>query len=149
MGGSTYSGFCRTGRFNRAFSFVELMVSLALLLVLGVVVAKFVSAVESREQLELRKAREGVMLLKSALGAYSLDLDRPAPLSAEGGLEMLVREGYLDELPMDPWGNTYQYDAPGIYSGRGFDLYSLGPDGVVSGDDVVDWDLYGKVFRGG
>jgi len=137
----------RSSRSNAGFGFVEFIVNLVLFLVLATMVTRFVLAMETPEQRDLRKAREGVMLIKSALGAYSLDLGRPAPPSAEGGLTKLVEAGYFEHVPRDPWGNPYQYDAPAAHSGRGFDLYSLGPDGVVSGDDVVEWDLYGRVLR--
>ncbi|MCA9482205.1 MAG: type II secretion system protein GspG [Nitrospina sp.] len=133
---------------HSGFTFVEVMVSLVFLLVLGVLTARFVMAVETRKQVDLRKAREGVMLLKSALGAYAYDLQKPPPTSEEGGLGVLVKEGYLEAVPKDPWGNVYQYDYPGEISGRSYDLYSLGPDGTISEDDIADWNLYGKVYRG-
>jgi general secretion pathway protein G len=39
----------------------------------------------------------------------------------------------------DPWGNEYQYVAPGTRGGA-FDLYSLGRDGAPGGEDV-DTDI--------
>lgn len=42
---------------------------------------------------------------------------------------------------IDPWGNPYQYDAPGEHGE--YDLYSLGADGQDGGDgedaDVTSW----------
>ena len=137
----------KSGR-NAGFGFVEVMISLVFLAVLGGLVTKFILVVESEEERDLRKAREGVMLLKSALGAFVYDLDRPPPTAQEGGLAVLVKEGYLDEVPKDPWGSHYRYDTPATYSGRSYDLYSLGPDGKASSDDIADWNLYGKVYRG-
>lgn len=143
------SGIMRTGARQRRLGFVELAVILVFLTILGALVGRFVLAVESEDELKLRKAREGIMLLRSALGAYSYDLGRRSPLSEEGGLSLLVAAGYLEAVPIDPWGRPYRYDNPGRFSGRGFDLYSLGPDGVVSdADDVADWSLYGSIYRG-
>ena len=140
---------CVNVRCQRGFGFVELMVSLVFIGILGGLTVHFVMAMESDDEKRLRQAREGIMLLKSALGAYSYDLDKRPPLSEEGGLQVLVDAGYLEAVPTDPWGNLYQYDNPGQFSGRGFDLYSLGPDGVVSDtDDVADWALFGTVYRG-
>ncbi|MDZ7753607.1 MAG: type II secretion system protein GspG [Gammaproteobacteria bacterium] len=120
------------------FGFVEWAVILVLLLVLAAVSARFLMAVETPGQRDLRQAREGILLLKSALGAYALDLGRPMP----GSLMSLVEEGYFETLPEDPWGRQYRYELPGTRSGRGYDLYSLGPDGRIGGDDVVEWDLF-------
>ncbi|QPJ63798.1 MAG: prepilin-type N-terminal cleavage/methylation domain-containing protein [Candidatus Nitronauta litoralis] len=130
------------------FTFVEIMVVLVLFLVLGGLTARFFKLTPSIEDINLQKAREGVMFLKSGLGAYSFDLKKPPPSKKDGGLEVLVKAGYLSSVPTDPWGNIYQYDNPGKVSGRSYDLYSLGPDGKISEDDVADWNLYGKVYRG-
>jgi general secretion pathway protein G len=52
------------------------------------------------------------------------------------------KDGYLKKLPVDPWGNTYQYLAPG--SKGAYDLYSLGADGKEGGSDndadIANWD---------
>ena len=42
----------------------------------------------------------------------------------------------LSEVPLDPWGQEYVYRNPGKSNPSGFDLFSLGPDGVESEDDV-------------
>jgi len=42
-------------------------------------------------------------------------------------------------LPLDPWGRTYQYRCPGWMNPKGYDVWSLGPDGVVSADDIGNW----------
>jgi general secretion pathway protein G len=104
-------------------------------------------AVESVEEKQVRKAREGIMLMNSALSAFSFDLNRKIPTTEEGGLKLLVTEGYMDSLPKDPWGQDYQLDNPGQRSSWGYDLYSLGPDGAVSDDDIVQWDLYAGQFK--
>ncbi len=50
--------------------------------------------------------------------------------------------GYLDRLPVDPWGQPYQYVQPGLHGP--FDLYSFGADGRPSGQginaDVGNWE---------
>lgn len=42
----------------------------------------------------------------------------------------------LEALPLDPWGQEYQYNNPGKFKKGGYDLYSLGPDGTESEDDL-------------
>ena len=46
---------------------------------------------------------------------------------------------YLEKKPVDPWKNLYQYRSPGDYRDD-YDLFSLGRDGIESGDDVVNWE---------
>ena len=76
--------------------------------------------------------------------------------STEQGLQALVKKpasapvplnwkgnGYLEKLPKDPWGNTYQYLQPGL---RGeIDVISLGADGAAGGEgsdaDIGSWEL--------
>ncbi|HRZ87688.1 MAG TPA: type II secretion system protein GspG [bacterium] len=36
----------------------------------------------------------------------------------------------------DPWGRPYRYISPGLKNPELYDLSSLGPDGVVSADDI-------------
>jgi len=49
----------------------------------------------------------------------------------------------MDRLPKDPWGNDYQYLAPGVQGA--IDIFSLGADGQLGGDevnaDVGNWSL--------
>ena len=42
-------------------------------------------------------------------------------------------DGYLKDLPIDPWGYEYEYEYPG--ENGGFDLYTLGADGVEGGEE--------------
>ncbi|MDY6992576.1 MAG: type II secretion system protein GspG, partial [Pseudomonadota bacterium] len=51
--------------------------------------------------------------------------------------------GYLQRVPLDPWGFPYNYLSPGEHGE--FDLYSLGADGQPGGNDanadVGNWML--------
>lgn len=44
-----------------------------------------------------------------------------------------------EKLPGDPWLLLYVYEIPGTRSGKAYDFYSLGPDGIRSADDVGNW----------
>ncbi len=82
---------------------------------------------------------------RTGLAAYRLDT---GSYPAEG-LEALIRSPsgedqwrgpYLDNIPNDPWGNPYRYKFPGTRSNRGYDVWSLGPDGIDStSDDIGNW----------
>ena len=43
---------------------------------------------------------------------------------------------YMPSVRPDPWHHSYQYKYPGRRNPNGFDLYSLGADGVESSDDI-------------
>lgn len=67
--------------------------------------------------------------------------------TTEQGLKALVQQPSSDPkprkwkqlmktVPLDPWGAEYVYRNPGKLNPGGFDLYSLGPDGKESDDDL-------------
>ena len=48
--------------------------------------------------------------------------------------------GYIKaEALKDPWGQDFQYRVPGDHNPYGVDIWSLGPDGVESEDDIANW----------
>ena len=59
------------------------------------------------------------------------------PLQLQGTVRW--RGPYLEDLQglLDPWGNPYQYRAPGMRNKKGFDLWSYGPDGVAGTPDDI------------
>lgn len=119
------------------------------LLVVMVIIGLLVSYVAPRYFGQLSKSEVGVAKaqldsLTKAISQYRLDTGHFPP--NEAGLRALVKAPanerrwngpYLQrELPLDPWGNPYQYRAPG--RNGDFDLYSLGKDGKPggTGDDA-------------
>ena len=47
---------------------------------------------------------------------------------------------YVRNLPLDPWGNPFQYRFPAQNSRDGYDLWSNGPDGQPdTEDDIGNW----------
>jgi general secretion pathway protein G len=126
------------------FTFLELAVYAVLLSITLLLAGYFYRQVETEPERQLRIARADITLLGSALGAYTLDTGNPLPTAQTGGLDVLVQSGYLSAIPLDPYGNAYIYTVPGQYSGRPFEIHSLGPDGKQSEDDIISWNLYGK-----
>jgi len=58
---------------------------------------------------------------------------------------------YLDKMPVDAWGNEFEYLSPGVHNPQSYDLWSLGADGLPGGEglstDCGNWakedcDLY-------
>lgn len=130
------------------FSLIELLVVLVILgLLAGLVgpnVLKWISSANTDT------ARTQIEQFSGALDLYRLEVGR-YPTTAEG-LQALVQEPagvsrwngpYLKKgtVPKDPWGNEYQYRAPG--QNGDFDLYSLGADNAEGGEgenqDVLGW----------
>jgi general secretion pathway protein G len=98
-------------------------------------------------------AKVDISTIMQALKMYKLDNKRYP--TTEQGLQALVQrptsgpaatgwksDGYLEKLPKDPWGNSYQYLSPGLHGE--VDVFSLGADGQPGGTgedaDVGSWE---------
>lgn len=147
------AGACTRPRPREAgFSLLELMVVVVILSVLAAVI---VPRVMSRpDQARAARVEADLAALSSAVQLYRLDNFRYP--STEQGLAALVSPpaqppaapnwaagGYIDRLPMDPWGRPYQYLAPGVHGE--FDIFTQGADGVPGGQgadaDIGSWTL--------
>ena len=127
---------------------MEVLVVLVIIgMLAGFVGPKLFTKVDVARQ---QTAQTQVKMLKGALESLRLDTGR-FPTEAEGlailntppadeKLKSRWRGPYLDEaLPLDPWGNPYQYSLPGS-AGQPFALYSLGADGKRGGENF-DTDI--------
>ena len=128
----------RVRRTARAFTLVELLLVLVILAVLAmVVVPKFTGR---REQANDAAARAGLSNIATALDAFEVDYGRfPDSLDQlmnPPQTSTTARPPYLNKMPVDPWGNPFQYRNPGTHSNGGYDLYSWGPDGREGNDDI-------------
>ena len=133
---------------NQGFTLIEVMI---VVVILGILASIVVPRVMDRpEQARQVKARQDIRTLETALNLYKLDNFRYP--TTDQGLQALVEKpttepepknwksgGYMDRLPRDPWGNPYQYLAPGEHGD--FDLFSLGPDEQSDEDNVNSWEL--------
>jgi len=139
----------RRGPLGQAgFTLIEILV---VVVILGILAAVIVPKIMDKpEQARVAKAKTDIRALETALDLYRLD--NFAYPTTEQGLEALVTKpvgapepknwksgGYVKQLNKDPWGNPYKYLSPGAKSE--IDLYSLGPDGVSSDDDIGNWEL--------
>lgn len=87
-----------------------------------------------------------LMILKKHIEQYDSVVGHPP--SEEDGLGVFVHpprdpDGHLkwriqlyEALPLDPWHRPFVYRFPGRRNPGSFDLFSLGPDGVESDDDI-------------
>jgi general secretion pathway protein G len=125
----------------RGFTLLEMLVVLVIIgLLVGLVGPRLFGRVETSK---VQAAEAQVKLLRGAVETYRLDVGS-LPAGNEG-LDALAKAPndsvrqrwkgpYLDDaIPLDPWGNKYQYAVPGA-DGRPYALYSLGADGKRGGD---------------
>src|SRR5207244_12517704 len=142
------------------FTLIEILV---VIVILGILAALIVPRVMDRpDQARAPAARADIAAIIGALKLYKLD-NGTYP-STDQGLAALVKKpergdiprnwktgGYLDKLPVDPWGTDYQYLNPGI---RGeVDVFSLGADRKPGGEgvdaDIGSWQCCGCLPRRG
>lgn len=141
-----------SARAQRGFTLIEIMVVVVIIGVLGaLVVPQFMNR---PDQAKVTAARSDLKAIATALEIYRLD--NFAYPSSQQGLQALVTkpsgrklarswnpQGYLRQVPLDPWGTPYRYVYPGTRSNEGYDLFSLGSDGVAGGDglgaDLGNW----------
>ncbi len=128
---------------------VEMIVVLA---IIALVAALIVPNVIGRpDQARVTTATTDLRTIGAALKMYRLDNGNYP--TTDQGLKALAEkpsappvpanwsaEGYLPQVPVDPWGNPYVYKAP---VPGGFSLVSLGKDGQPGGQEL-DADLTGK-----
>jgi general secretion pathway protein G len=134
------------------FTLIEVMVVISILAILA---ALIVPKVMSRpDEARVVAAKQDIAALMQALKLYRLDNKRYP--TTEQGLQSLITKptlapvpenwklgGYVEKLPMDPWGKPYQYLNPGLHGE--IDVFSFGADGVTGGEgfdaDVGNWSL--------
>ncbi|HKB58697.1 MAG TPA: type II secretion system major pseudopilin GspG [Gallionellaceae bacterium] len=130
------------------FTLIEILVVVT---IIGILAVLIVPKVMNRpDEARVVAARHGISAIMLALRMYKMDNMRYP--TTEQGLQALVTKptippippnwkGYLDNLPMDPWGHPYQYLQPGLHGD--VDVFSYGADGVPGGEendaDIGSW----------
>lgn len=131
------------------FSLVEMLVVLAIAgMILGLVgprVMKHLGGAKSDTgKLQIEE-------LGGALDLFYLENDR-YPQTQEGLLALIENPAGLNKwngpylkkkkIPVDPWGNEFQYQSPG--QNGSYDLFSYGADNAPGGEgdnrDIVSWE---------
>lgn len=141
---------------EQAFTFIEIMVVVAILAILAALVVPRIMG--RTDDAKRTAAKVQIRNIEGALQLYKLD--NGIYPSTEQGLKSLVEKpsvgvipkkwklgGYLPKLPEDPWANPYKYLSPvqrGEYKVE-YEITSLGTDGEVGGEgvnaDITNWNL--------
>ena len=133
------------------FTLIEIMVVVVILGILAAIVAP--NVISRIDDAQINRAKQDVRAIESALHLYRLDNFRYP--STDQGLEALVNRpadpsirnwregGYLEKVPMDPWGQQYNYLHPG--QNAEFDVWTYGADGQPGGEgidaDIGNWTI--------
>ncbi len=135
---------------NAGFSLVEILV---VLVIMGLLISVVAPTVLNRaDEARVAKVQADFKNIETALKMYRLD-NYVYP-TTEQGLQALVeastldpeprnfkKGGYLEDVPLDPWGRPYLYVSPGEHGE--VDIYSLGADGLTGGEeqslDLGNW----------
>lgn len=131
-----------------AFTLLEMMVVLLIIALIIGSVAVMVQGIEGNAQQVTTSGK--IKALETALTSYKIsNLMYP---TQEQGLEALVSRPSVEPKPrrwsavmkpdglMDPWGRRIAYRNPGKRNAGGYDVFSLGPDGLENTeDDIGNW----------
>lgn len=132
---------------ERGLTLIEILVVLAIIAVMAYLIVP--NVIGRPDQARVTVAQTDMRTISAALKMYRLDNgDYP---TSEQGLQALATRpgsapvpanyspsGYLEQVPVDPWGRPYGYISPA--GGGGFEIVSLGKDGKAGGEGV-DADL--------
>lgn len=128
-------------RMQRGFTLLEMLVVLVIVgLLVSMVGPRLFSKVDSAK---VQTAEAQIKLLRGAVETMRLDIQ--VYPTQEQGLQLLTiaptesglasrwKGPYLEgDVPLDPWGNPYQY-LPPAGTGKPFSLFSYGGDGKPGG----------------
>lgn len=135
---------------SAGFTLIEIMV---VVFILGLLVTLVAPKIVGRTD-EARRTKAAADLRMIQQGLHLYKLDNASYPTTEQGLRALVSkpesglvpirwnpDGYLEKVPLDPWGSEYVY----ISNGDRYTLRSLGADGEEGGEgkyaDVDSHDL--------
>jgi len=132
--------FLRSAR--RGLTLIEIMVVIALLGVLGTVIA--VNLTDALDDNSADAARLQMKQIGSGLQMYALKNKGKYPTTSDG-LDAARKYFAGNKVPRDPWGNDYKYFSPGTHSDARYELVCLGSDGKEGGEDhaadIKSWEL--------
>ncbi|MBN2400966.1 MAG: type II secretion system major pseudopilin GspG [Spirochaetes bacterium] len=131
---------------------IEMIIAITIIAILGIVAIP--RLMEIPQKARIQAAKQQIHLFDLALAQY--EGDNGTFPSSEQGLDALVKKpdtepvpnnynerGYMQKMPMDPWGRPYVYVSPGEH-GNDYEIMSYGADGQEGGEgknaDIKSWE---------
>ena len=134
-------------RKTHGFTLIEVLIVMVILGLLAALVGPRMFGKVGKSKQKAAKAQ--IALFETTLDTYRLDVGR-YPTTEEGLESLRTNPGdskkwdgpYLQKkVPVDPWGNAYEYKSPGEHGD--YDIISYGADGNLGGEeedqDIVSW----------
>ena len=134
---------------HRGFTLIELMIVVVILGLLATAIMPRIlnrpeQARRMKAKIDIRSIESALALFKTDTGCFPTTSEGLAALVLDPGIRGYNSDGYLDKVPVDPWGSVYVYISPGLHS-RDYDLESYGKDGEDGGSDdnadIESWNL--------
>ena len=132
---------------RRAFTIIEVLLAIALISLLAFIVVGNLDTLMTGGQTKIAKSMvedsvaTPLMSFNLSVGRYpTTEEGLNALVNAPDALSERWKGPYARSLPLDPWGNAYQYRCPSTKSKVGYDVWSNGPDGQPdTEDDIGNW----------
>ena len=142
------TNFPRRKKTNSGFTLLEILIAIALLAAIAALLITNMDKILGGGKKEIARIFVEETLV-TPLMTYRVNMGNYP--STEEGLNALLKapsenakswQGpYVKKMSKDPWGKDYNYRFPGEHNVESYDLWSLGPDGKESDDDIVNWNV--------
>src|SRR5687768_1067610 len=129
-----------------AFTLIEIVLVITIIAVLG---AALIYGIKGNVDVAKEtRVESDIKAITTQIKVY--EARNLQPPTTEQGLKALVEmptiepvperwTQLLEEMPKDPWKREFRYVYPSRRSKADYDVFSLGADGVESGDDIGNW----------
>ena len=135
---------------KKGFTLLELLIVIVILgLLVSLVSVNFLPTLSNAytevARQDISRLQQALVMFKINEGKYPDSSQGLASLKANpGNLRNASKYpigGYINKIPVDPWGNDYVYNFPGQFGE--YDIISLGADGQPGGEgenaDIGNW----------